>query len=108
MERPPDNERSRPGEKAAPTVSTAISTETSVPNPIDVLGDLDALAEHLRGKFVVQTQTDGDRYRTHVYMTAKAAENAVRRGNARGKHVHVALCQLLPVGVVVGLASGRR
>lgn len=74
----------------------------------DVLADRDAAAEHQRGRFVVQTQTDGEKYRTVVHMAAKAAENAVARGNARGKQVHVSLCQLLPVGVVVGLAGGSR
>ena len=53
----------------------------------------------------MQVQVDGDKYRTHVYMSAKSSENAVRRATERGKRVHVALCQLLPVGVVVGLGG---
>ena len=74
----------------------------------DVIADLDALAEHLRARFVVQVTIDGDHRRTHVYRNAAAAEKAVERAKARGQRAHVTLCQMLPVGVVVGLAGGDR
>ena len=104
----PERESRPAGDTTEPAqnISTAIKNSSTLQLGPDVLRDLDALAEHLHGKFVVQTQTDGEKYRTRIYLTAKAAENAVRRGNARGRRVHVSLCQLLPVGVVVGLAGG--
>ena len=73
----------------------------------DLLADLDALAEHLRGRFVVQVAIEGDRYRTHVYRNAAAAERAVDRAKARGQRAHCTLVQMLPVGVVQGLGVER-
>lgn len=73
----------------------------------DYLADLDALAEHLRGRLVVQVVLDDDRRRTYVYRSAAAAERAVERAKARGQRGHVTLVQMLPVGVVVGLGEGR-
>ncbi len=67
------------------------------------LADIDAQAELLRGVFVlrVQVNDEGDR-RTYFYKSAGAAERAVKRARERGRTAHVALCQLVPVGVVWG------
>jgi len=95
-----------PERESRPVVSGAaenISKETRTS-----LADLDAQAAHLRGRFVVQVQVDGDKYRTHIYRSTAAAERAVHRANAAGKRAHVTLVQLLPVGVVVGLDGGHR
>jgi hypothetical protein len=73
--------------------------------PCDNLADLDALAEQLRGRLVVQVQLDGDRHRTSVYRSASAAERAVQRARGRGVRVQVSLVQMVPVGVVVGLGG---
>jgi hypothetical protein len=81
------------------------SANAIVSHSVAVLTDVDAIAEHLSGKFVVQLQIEDDKYRTTVYQSVKAAENAVRRANRRGKRAHVTLCQLLPVGVVTGLGG---
>jgi hypothetical protein len=81
--------------------STAIKNES-------ILADLDAMAEHLRGRFVVQVEVDGDKYRTHVYRSTAAAERCVQRARERGKRAHVTLVQMLPVGVVAGLGGGLR
>jgi hypothetical protein len=69
------------------------------------LADLDALAEQLNGRLVIQVQLDGDRYRTNVYRSADAAERAVQRARGRGVRVQVSLVQMMPVGVVVGLGG---
>lgn len=67
------------------------------------LADLDAVADHLRGYFVVQVTIDDEGHRrTSLYRSAGAAERAVQRATDRGRRAHVTLCQLLPVGVVVG------
>lgn len=100
------DERSRPtANRAASNVSH--DDTTIVSQRADILADLDAVAEHLRGRFVVQVAIEGDRYRTHVYRNAAAAERAVDRAKARGQRAHVTLVQMLPVGVVVGLGVER-
>lgn len=78
----------------------------SLSRPPDLLADLDALAESLRGYLVVQVVVDdvGHR-RTTVYRSAGAAQRAVERARSRGRTAHVALCQLLPVGVIAGLVA---
>ncbi len=85
------------------TLST-VSPETVATDPRhSCLADIDAQAELLRGVFVlrVQVNDDGDR-RTYFYKSAGAAERAVKRARERGRTAHVALCQLVPVGVVWG------
>lgn len=73
----------------------------------DILADLDALAESLRGYLVVQVQVDDAGHRrTSVYRSAGAAQRAVQRARERGRVAHVSLCQLLPVGVVSASALG--
>lgn len=70
------------------------------------IADLDAMAEHLRGYFVVQVAIDNAGHRrTSVYRSAAAAERCVKRANERGRRAHVTLCQLLPVGVVAVLGG---
>ncbi len=95
-----EKDRSRPGEKAAWNVTDG--DKSSVPSH-SCLADIDAQAELLRGVFVlrVQVNDDGDR-RTYFYKSAGAAERAVKRARERGRTAHVALCQLVPVGVVWG------
>lgn len=61
------------------------------------------MAEHLRGRLVVQVKLDDERTRTYVYRNAAAAERAVQRAKDRGQRAHVTLVQMLPIGVVVGL-----
>jgi hypothetical protein len=101
----PDNDRSRPaGNQAASKLSNGDTT--IIPRPSELLADVDALAEHLRGRLVVQVEIDGDRYRTHVYRSTAAAERCVQRARDRGERSHVTLVQMLPVGVVVGLGGG--
>ena len=96
------NERSRPtANRAASNVSHG--DVHIVPPTTDLLVDLDALADSLHGRFVVQVTIDADRRRTTVYRSAAAAERAAERANARGQSAHVTLVQMLPVGVVVGV-----
>ncbi len=102
--------KSRPGGRSqaahADSAATKISKASIAPTP-DNLTDIDALAEHLRGRFVLQVTIDGEHRRTLIYRSAAAAEKAARRAQERGQQAHVALCQLLPVGVIVGLDGGR-
>lgn len=73
------------------------------------MADLDALAENIRGYFVVQVQiNDAGQHRTMIYRSLASAEKAVKRARARGRGAHVSLCQLLPVGVVTSLTGGYR
>jgi hypothetical protein len=79
---------------------------TSIAQPTYTLADLDALAETLRGYIVVQvTVDDAGHRRTYLYRSAAAAERCVRRAQERGRFAHVAVCSLLPAGVVVGMGG---
>lgn len=104
----PEHDRGRP--TANRTASNVTSGDLdSVPSRADLLADLDALAQHLAGRFVVQVVVDADRdhRRTNVYRSCAAAERAVKRARDRGQTAHVSLVQMLPVGVVVGLGDRR-
>lgn len=102
----PDHDRGRPDAVSIGTAGDRVGnlkSGSSLDHGTDVLADLDALAEHLRGVFVIQTVIDDAGHRrTSYYRSAAAAERAVRRAHLRGRDVHVTLCQLLPVGVVTG------
>lgn len=101
----PDNDRGRPPAKEAASNVITDGDNPSVARSTDLLADLDALAEHLRGRFVVQVTVDAERghKRTNVYRSCAAAERAVARAKARGQSAHVSLVQMLPVGVVSGV-----
>jgi hypothetical protein len=83
----------------AQSISTAIKNAgATLPLPAGTLADLDTLAEHLRGRFVVQVVVDADagHRRTNVYRSCAAAERAVLRALERGQTAHVTLVQMLP------------
>lgn len=67
----------------------------------DRLADLDALAAHVDGAFVVVVKSNGLKYRRRCYLTAKAAEDAVRRASQRGENAVVYLAELRPLWRVV-------
>lgn len=91
----------------AQSISTAIkAAEPILRAPTDILADLDALAEHLRGRLVVQVEIDDDKFRTYIYRSPAAAQACAERAAERGRRSHITLVQMLPVGVVVGLRGG--
>lgn len=79
------------------------TAKASIAGDSAIVADLDELAANLRGYLVLQVvvNDEGDR-RTTIYRSAGAAERAVKRARSRGRDAHVTLCQLLPVGVVLG------
>lgn len=102
-----------PGYESRPAANGAARSlhgdTSSLRGTSDPLADLDAMAEALRGYFVVQVTIDDDGHkRTYLYRSAAAAERCVERAKARGRQSHVTLCSLLPAGVVIGLAGGGR
>ena len=86
--------------------STAIQDVPSLPPRTVTFADLDAWAEHYRGRFMVEVEvgSSGQR-RTYYYANVRAAERAVNRARARGAESRVGLVQTIPVGVLTGLAS---
>lgn len=97
----PEIERGRPG-GAASSISTAShGAAASIRPPSDRLGDLDALAAHVAGAFVVVVEVTERKYRRRCYLTAKAAENAARRATERGENATVYLAELKPLWRVV-------
>ena len=99
-------DKSRP--KAAPETPAKASSQHSTARE-NLLADLDALAESLRGYIVVQVVVDDEGHRrTFPYRSAAAAERCVERARERGRTAHVSLVQMLPVGVVVGLGGGAQ
>lgn len=89
------HDEGRPGERAALNVNNGDSA--SVPLTADVLRDLDALAAHVAGAFVVVLEVTGGKYRRRCYLTGKSAENAARNATARGENATVYLAELKPV-----------
>lgn len=103
--RSPEHDEGRPRQEAPSQVVTNDRT-SSVDRTGDGLADLDALAANLAGYFVVQVViNDRGTRRTFFYRSAAAAERAVERARGRGRHAHVTLCQLHPVGVVTSLPA---
>lgn len=100
--------KNRPGTEVLEAAQACGSAEPILSPSTSVVADLDVMAEALRGYFVVQVVIDEDGHRrTSLYRSAGAAQRAVERARERGRDVHVSLCQLMPVGVVVGLGGGR-
>jgi len=94
---------SRPERRLEAAGDRWAATSNTVPDPDDYLTELDAIAESLRGRFVVTVEVgDQGHTRTHYYVNARAAERAVHRARARGASVRVTLVQLHPVGIVRG------
>ncbi len=84
------------------SVSTAIKNKPIVPLGTDILRELDALAAHVDGAFVVVVKVNGARYRRRCYLTAKAAENAARKATERGENVVVYMAELKPLYRLLG------
>jgi hypothetical protein len=104
----PDNDEGRP--LAGPPSNVNNTDSHIVPLGTDVLRELDALAAHVDGAFVVVVKVNGPRYRRRCYLTAKAAENAARKAVERGEAATVYMAELKPLWRVSGYLphSGRR
>lgn len=91
----------------AESISTAIKAAGPiVPLGTDILRELDALAAHVDGAFVVVVKVNGARYRRRCYLTAKAAENAARRAVERGEDAVIYMAELKPLWRIKG-GTGR-
>ena len=64
--------------------------------------DWDEIARHIDGAFVLVVKQTNDRHRRRCFLTAKAAEAACRRAQARGENAVVVLAELKPVYRVIG------
>lgn len=62
----------------------------------------DEYARHIDGAFVLVVKLPGEKYRRRCFLTAKAAEAAVRRAQSRGENAVVVLAELKPVYRVIG------
>lgn len=62
----------------------------------------DEYARHIDGTFVLVVKQTHDRHRRRCFLTAKAAEAACRRAQARGENAVVVLAELKPVYRVIG------
>ena len=100
----PDHDRGRPLAGPASNVITD-GDAVIVPLPADILRDLDALAAHVDGAFVVVVKVSGTKYRRRCYLTAKAAENAARRATERGESATVYMAELKPLWRIAGGGS---
>ena len=71
---------------------------------LDSLTALDDIARHVDGTFVVVVKVSGPepKYRRRCFMSAKSAENAVRRAVGRGETATVYLAELRPLWKVRG------
>ncbi len=85
--------------KVREVTATAEAAEAEL---AEVLGELDALAAHVDGAFVVVVKVTGGHYRRRCYLTAAAAENAARKATDRGENAVVYLAELKPLWRIVG------
>ncbi len=83
-----DNDRGRPGERAASKLSNGDQS---------TLTALDDIARHVDGTFVVVVKVTGDKYLRRCYLSSKAAENAAKRATDRGETATVYLAELKPL-----------
>ena len=91
----PEYDRGRP---LAETASNVTSGDLHIVPPGSLtLADLDDLAAHVDGAFVVVVRVTGERYRRRCYLTAKAAESAARKATDRGETATVYMAQLKPL-----------
>jgi hypothetical protein len=72
---------------------------------LESLSDLDLLAEHIDGAFVVIVKVSGGQYRRRCFLSVKAAENAARRATDRGETATVYLAELKPLWKVRGVGG---
>lgn len=108
--------RPRRATGAAKTSSTAIKNTPSISDRADtnaedpyLVGALDDLCAEVDGYLVLSVVVDDAGHRrTFLYRSAAAAQRAVERAHKRGRHAHVTLATLRPVGVVAALTGGRR
>lgn len=97
----PNNDRGRP--LAGPALNVIPDNlKPSVTLGADVLRELDALAAHVDGAFVVVVKVSGTHYRRRCYLTAKAAESAARKATERGENVVVYMAELKPLYRLIG------
>ena len=96
----PDRQSPPAANRGASNVITAdFQTVTLGP---DILRELDALAAHVDGAFVVVVKVNGPRYRRRCYLTAAAAENAARKAVERGENATVYMAELKPLFRLIG------
>lgn len=99
---PSAHDRSRPaGNQAASNVITDGNATSLAPTTLTLV-ELDALAAHVDGAFVVVVKVSGERYHRRCYLTAKAAENAARKATDRGENATVYMAELKPLWRLVG------
>lgn len=79
--------------------------------PVEVRldADLDAIAQHLNGAFVVVVEISGEpvKYRRRTYLSVAAAQRAVVRAGERGQNARVYLAELKPLYRVIGEGVNR-
>lgn len=94
----PDARERGPRQETPPVLPAA-----KILAPID--GDLDELAQHVNGTFVLVVQATAGQYRRRCFLTAAAAEKACRRAQARGENAEVILAELKPLWRLLGGSS---
>lgn len=72
------------------------STESD-PSARYTLAELDDLAAHVGGTWVVAVYRGGGRYLVRTYVNTRSARRAAYRARARGQAVRVVLAELKPV-----------
>lgn len=71
------------------------------------LAELDALAEHVDGSFVLVVHVTGGRYRRRCFLSAASAQRAADRALARGENVRIYLAELRPLYRITGGGERR-
>lgn len=83
----PPNDKSRPGEKAAPAENLNDNANVHLANDISRAADA----------FVILVLTPQGKFRRRVYLSLHSAEKAFRHTVTAGKPAHLVMCHLTPV-----------
>ena len=103
---PPDNERGRPA-KAASTVSTAISTETSLTDHEAHLASIrERSPKAIGGCHAVLVFQPNGRYQRRLYLSLHAADAAMQRAADRGLTASCVMVELVPVTAMPVIVVG--
>ena len=95
----PQTQKNPAGGRGSSVDHLAGGSSTTVPT---TSAQWDEIARHIDGAFVLVVKLPGDKYRRRCLLTARAAEAAVRRAQARGENAVVMLAELKPVYRVIG------
>lgn len=92
------------GEQATSNTNSRASGYNADSNGLAPINELDEIAHHVDGTFVLVVKTAGGRYRRRCFFSAASAEKAARNAQQAGHDATVFLAELRPLWRLAGSA----